>query len=107
MTFKMNVLASDEAQYLDAYKLKTERTCLSKDGKSSVLWKIGTKYYVEINTYFDENFWQGEDNAFDRSEYIIEVKELTDEEVEEYFEAYKSYEPALYEQYGRNMCPSY
>ena len=96
----MNILASDEAQYLDAYKLKTERTCLSKDGKSSILWKIGTKYYVEINTYFDENFWHGEDNAFDRSEYIIEVKELTDEEVDEYFEAYKSYEPALYEQYG-------
>ena len=100
MTFKTNILASDEAQYLDANAVKTERTCLNKDGKSSVLWKIGTKYYVEINTYFDENFWQGEDNAFERSEYIIEVKELTDEEVEEYFEAYKSYEPALYEQYG-------
>lgn len=56
-----------------------------------VLWKIGTEYYVEINTYYDENFWQGE--AFERSE----VKELTDEEVKEYFEAYKSYEPALYE----------
>ena len=97
MTFKKNILASDEAQYLDADNAKTERTCLSKDGKHVVLWKIGTKYYVEINTYFDENFWQGEDNAFDRSEYIIEVKELTDEEVEEYFEAYKSYEPALYE----------
>ena len=99
MTFK-RILASDEAQYLDANAVKTERTYLSKDGKSSVLWKIGTKYYVEINTYFDENFWPGEDNAFDRSEYIIEVKELTDEEVDEYFEAYKSYEPALYEQYG-------
>lgn len=97
MTFKTNILASDEAQYLDANAVKTERTYLSKDGKSSVLWKIGTKYYVEINTYFDENFWHGEDNAFERSEYIIEVKELTDEEVEEYFEAYKSYEPALYE----------
>ena len=97
MTFKMNILASDEAQYLDADSVKTERTYLSKDGKYTVFWKIGTKYYVEINTYFDENFWQGEDNAFDRSEYIIEVKELTDEEVEEYFEAYKSYEPALYE----------
>ena len=97
MTFKMNILASDEAQYLDVDSVKTERTCLSKDGKSTVLWKIGTEYYVEINTYFDENFWQGEDSAFDRSEYIIEVKELTDEEVEEYFEAYKSYEPALYE----------
>ena len=97
MTFKMNILASDEAQYLDADSVKTERTCLSKDGKSTVLWKIGTKYYVEINTYCDENFWQGEDNAFERSEYIVEVKELTDEEVEEYFEAYKSYEPALYE----------
>lgn len=68
--------------------VKTER--LSKDGKSTVLWKIGTEYYVEINTYYDENFWQGE--AFERSEYIVEVKKLTD--VEEYFE---SYEPALYE----------
>ena len=97
MTFKTNILASDEAQYLDADNVKIERTCLSKSGKYVVLWKIGTKYYVEINTYFDENFWQGEDNAFDRSEYIIEVKELTDEEVEEYFETYKSYEPALYE----------
>ena len=96
MTFKMNILASDEAQYLDANNVKTERTCLSKDGKHVVLWKIGTKYYVEINTYYDENFWQGEDNAFDRSEYIIEVKKLTDEEVEEYFEAYN-------EQYGRNV----
>ena len=97
MTFKMNILASDEAQYLDADDVKTERTCLSKDGKSMVLWKISTKYYAEIKTYFDENFWQGEDNAFDRSEYIIEVDELKDEEVEEYFEAYKSYESALYE----------
>ena len=97
MIFKMNILASDEAQYLDADDVKTESTCLIKDGKSTVLCKIGTKYYVEINTYFDENFWQGEDNAYDRSEYIIEVRELTDEEVEEYFEAYKSYEPALYE----------
>ena len=97
MTFKKNILASDEAQYLDVDSVKTERTCLSRDGKSTALWKIGTKYYVEINTYFDENFWPGEDNAIDRSEYIIEVKELTDEEVEEYFEAYKSYEPALYE----------
>ena len=89
MTFKTNISASDEAQYLDANSVKTERTCLSKDGKSTVLWKIGTEYYVEINTYYDENFW--------RSEYIVEVKKLTDEEVEEYFEAYKSYEPALYE----------
>ena len=97
MTFKMHILASDEAQYLDANDVKTERTYLSKNGKSIVLWKIGTKYYVEINTYYDENFWQGEDNAFERSEYIIEVRELTDEEVEECFEAYKSYEPALYE----------
>ena len=104
MTFKINILASDEVQYLDANTVKPERTCLNKDGKYTVLWKIGTKYYVEINTYFDENFWQGEDNAFERSEYIVEVKELTDEEVEEYFEVY---EPALYEQYGRNMCPSY
>ena len=71
MTFKMNILASDEAQYLDADNVKIERTCLSKDGKYTVLWKIGTEYYVEINTYFDENFWQGEDNAFERSEYII------------------------------------
>ena len=97
MTFKTNISASDEAKYLNADNVKTERTCLSKDGKSTVLWKIGTEYYVEINTYFDENFWLGEDNAFDRCEYIIEVKELTDKEVEEYFEAYKSYEPALYE----------
>ena len=97
MIFKMNILASDEAQYLDADDVKTERTCLSKDGKSMVLWKIGTKYYAEINTYNDENFWQGEDNAFERGEHIVEVDELKDEEVEEYFEAYKSYEPALYE----------
>ena len=97
MTFKTNTSASDEAKYLNADNVKTERIYLSKDGKSIVLWKIGTEYYVEINTYFDENFWQGEDNAFDRSEYIVEVKKLTDEEVEEYFEAYKSYEPALYE----------
>ena len=97
MIFKMNILASDEAQYLDANDIKTERTRLSMDGKSTVIWKIGTKYYVEINTYYDGNFWQGEDNAFERSEYIVEVKKLTDEEVEEYFEAYKSYEPALYE----------
>lgn len=97
MTLKTNISASDEAYYLDANSVKTECTCLNKDGKSTVLWKIGTKYYAEIGTYYDENFWQDEDNAFDRSEYIIEVKELTDEEVEEYFEAYKSYEPALYE----------
>lgn len=97
MIFKMNILASDEAQYLDANDVKTESTYLNKDGKSTVFWKIGTKYYVEINTYYDENFWQNEDNAFERSEYIVEVKELTDKEVEEYFEAYKSYEPALYE----------
>ena len=96
MTFKINMLASDEVQYLDVYNVYTERICLSKDGKYMVLWKIGTKYYAEVNTYFDENFWQGEDNAFDRCEYIIEVDELKDEEVEEYFEAYKSYEPALY-----------
>ena len=97
MTVKSTLLPSDEAQYLDADSVKTERTCLNKDGKSMVLWKIGQKYYAEINTYFDENFWQNEDNAFDRSEYIVEVDELKDEEVEEYFEAYKSYEPALYE----------
>ena len=97
MTFKMNILASDEAQYLDVNDVKTESTYLNKDGKFTILWKIGTKYYVEINTYCDENFWKGGDNAFERSEYIIEVKELTDKEVEEYFEAYKSYEPTLYE----------
>ena len=97
MTFKMNTLASDEAQYLDADNVKTERIYLSKDGKSMVLWKIGTKYYAEINTYNDENFWQGEDNAFEKSEHIVEVDELKDEEVKEYFEAYKSYELALYE----------
>ena len=96
MTFKINTLASDEVQYLDADSVKTECTSLNKEGKSMVLWKIGPKYYAQINTYFDENFWQGEDNAFERSEHIVEVKELTDEEVEEYFEAYKSYEQALY-----------
>lgn len=97
MTFKTNISASDEAKYLNADNVKTERICLSKDGKSIVLWKIGTKYYAEINTYYDENFWQGEDNAFERSEYIIEINELKDKEVKEYFETYKSYEPALYE----------
>ena len=96
MTFKTNISASGEAKYLNADNVKTERTCLSKDGKYTVLWKIGAEYYIEINTYYDENFWQGEDNAFDRSEYIIEVKELTDEEAKEYFKAYESYEPALY-----------
>lgn len=34
MTFKKNILASDEAQYLDANDVKTERTCLIKDGKN-------------------------------------------------------------------------
>ena len=92
MTFK-RILASDEAQYLDADNVKTERIYLNKDGKYTILWKIGTKYYAEIKTYYDENFWQGEDNAYDRSEYIIEVEELKDEEVKEYFEAYES---ALY-----------
>ena len=90
MTFKRNISASDEAKYLNADNVKTERIYLNKDGKSTVLWKIVTEYYIEINTYYDENFCQGEDNAFERSEYIVEVKELTDEEVEEYFEAYKS-----------------
>lgn len=37
MTFKKNILASDEAQYLDANDVKTERTYLNKDGKSMVL----------------------------------------------------------------------
>ena len=74
MTFKTNISASDEAQYLDADSVKTERIYLSKDGKSTVMWKIGTEYYIEINTYYDENFWQDEDNAFERSEYIVEVK---------------------------------
>ena len=97
MTFKMNTLASDEVQYLDAYDVKTERTYLNKDGVSVTLWKIGPKYYAQTNTYYDENFWKGEDNAYERSEYIIEVNELKDEEVEEYFKAYESYEPALYE----------
>lgn len=86
MTFKMNISASDEAKYLNADNVKTERIYL----RSTVMWKIGTEYYIEINTYYDENFWKGEDNAFERSEYIVEVKKLTDEEVEEYFEAYKS-----------------
>ena len=87
MTFKRNNLVSDEAQYLDADNVKTECTCLNKDGVSVILWKIGPKYYAQIKTYYDENFWQGEDNAYDRSEYIIEVEELKDEEVKEYFEA--------------------
>lgn len=94
MTFKTNISASDEAKYLDADSVKTERTCLSRDGKSTVLWKIGTEYYVEINTYYDENFWQGEDNAFERSEYIVEVKKLKDEEVENILKTYES--SALY-----------
>ena len=97
MTFKINTLASDEVQYLDADSVKTECTSLNKEGKSMVLWKIGPKYYAQINTYYDENFWKGEDNAYERSEYIIEVNELKDKEVEEYFKAYESYEPALYE----------
>ena len=97
MTFKINILASDEVQYLDAYDVKTERTYLNKDGMTVTLWKIGPKYYAQTNTYYDENFWKGEDNAYERSEYIIEVNELKDEEVEEYFEAYKSYEPTLYD----------
>ena len=92
MTFKMHILASDEAQYLDADDVKIERTYLSKDEKSMILWKIGTKYYAEIDTYYDENFWQGEDNAFERSEYIIEVNELKDEEVEDILKTYESYE---------------
>ena len=54
MTFKINTLASDEVQYLDAYDVYTECTCLSKDGRSMVLWKIGAKYYAEIKTYLDE-----------------------------------------------------
>ena len=97
MTFKRNILASDEVQYLDADSVKTECTSLNKEGKSMVIWKIGSKYYAQINTYYDENFWPEEDNAYERSEYIIEVDELKDEEVEEYFKAYESYEPALYE----------
>ena len=96
MTFKINVLASDEVQYLDAENIKTECIHLNKDGKYVTLWKIGSKYYAEVGTYYDENFWQGEDNAYDRSEYIIEVNELKDEEVEEYFETYEFYEPARY-----------
>ena len=97
MTFKINVLASDEVQYLDAENIKTECIHLNKDGKYMILWKMGSKYYAEVKTYYDENFWLGEDNAYERSEYIIEVDELKDEEVEEYFKAYESYEPALYE----------
>ena len=97
MTFKINTLESDEVQYLYADDVKNEFICLNKDGKSIILWKIDTKYYVEVKTYYDENFWQNEDNAFERSEYIIEVDELKDEEVENYFKVYKSYEPALYE----------
>ena len=95
MTFKINTLASDEVQYLDADSVKTECTSLNKEGKSMVLWKIGPKYYAQVNTYYDENFWPGEDNAYERSEYIIEVDELKDEEVEEYFKVYESYEPAF------------
>ena len=97
MTFKINILASDEVQYLDANDVKTERIYLNKDGKFIVFWKIGPKYYAQVNTYYDENFWPGENNAYERSEYIIEVDELKDEEVEEYFKAYKSSEPTLYD----------
>ena len=96
MTFKINVLASDEVQYLDAENIKTECIHLNKDGKYMTLWEIESKYYAEVGTYYDENFWQGEDNAYNRSEYIIEVNELKDEEVEEYFETYEFYEPACY-----------
>ena len=42
MTFKMNISASNEAKYLNADNVKTERIYLSKDGKSTVIWKIGT-----------------------------------------------------------------
>ena len=87
MTFKINISASDEVQYLDADNVKTECIYLNKDGVSVILWKIGPKYYAQIKTYYDENFWQGEDNAYDRNEYIIEVEELKDEEVKEYLEA--------------------
>ena len=96
MTFKVNTLASDEVQYLDADSVETECLPLNRDGKYMTLWKIGSKYYSEVKTYYDENFWQGEDNAYDRSEYIIEVNELKDEEVENIFEAYEYYEPACY-----------
>ena len=82
MIFKMNILASDEVQYLDADSVNAERTRINKDGKFTILWKIGSKYYAEINTYYDENFWLGENNACNRSEYIVEVAELKDEEVE-------------------------
>ena len=47
MTFKINILASDEVQYLDANTLKSERTCLNKDGKYTVLWKIGTSIMLK------------------------------------------------------------
>lgn len=96
MTFKVNILASDEVQYLDAENIKTKCIHLNKDGKYVTLWEIESKYYTEVGTYYDENFWQGEDNAYNRSEYIIEVNELKDEEVEEYFETYEFYEPACY-----------
>ena len=96
MTFKVNTLASDEVQYLDAENIKTECLHLNKDGKYVTLWKIESKYYTEVGTYYDENFWQGEDNAYNKSEYIIEVNELKDEEVEEYFETYEFYEPVCY-----------
>ena len=89
MTFKINVLASDEVQYLDADSVETECLPLNKDGKSMTLWKMGSKYYAEVKTYYDENFWKGENNAYDRSEYIIEVAELKDEEVENIFESYE------------------
>ena len=46
MTFKTNISASDEAKYLNADNVKTERIYLNKDGKSTVLWKIGTEYYI-------------------------------------------------------------
>ena len=48
MTFKTNISASDEAKYLDADSVKTDRIYLSKDGKSIVLWKIGTEHDVKL-----------------------------------------------------------
>ena len=89
MTFKTNILAPDEVQYLDADSVKNEPFYLSNDEESIILWKIDSKYYAELDAYYDDNFWQGEADAYERCEFIIEVEELNDEEVDKYFEIYE------------------
>lgn len=93
MTFKTNILASDEVQYLDANSVENMPFYLSNNEESIILWKIDSKYYAELDTYYDDNFWQGEADAYDRCEVIIEIEELEDEEVDKYF---KTYEQTLY-----------